>query len=186
MSRFEVVGADVEWKGKFLRAGVERFRHEDGAEVFREKVWHSGAVGILTLDADYVWLTRQPREVAGLDDSLEIPAGKLDVPGESPLETGKRELAEEIGKQASSWEEIFCFYTSPGFSDERVWIYLATDLSASDPAEADEDERIEVVPWPRERLADAIAACQDSKTLIALLWLQTRDQAGRAAQGESG
>ena len=171
MSRFESLGAEVAWEGKFLRAGVERFRFEDGAEATREKVWHSGAVGIVALDADHLWLTRQPREVVGLSDSLEIPAGKLDVPGESPLQTGQRELAEEIGKQAAHWEEIFSFFTSPGFSDERVWLYQATELSDSPPAEADEDERIEIVPWPLDRLGDAISACQDSKTLIALLWL---------------
>ncbi len=114
--------------------------------------------------------------MVGADASLEIPAGKLDVPGESPLEAAKRELGEEIGKRAGSWREIFSFYTSPGFSDERVWIYEATDLSESSGAQADEDERIEVVPWPRDRLADAIAACEDSKTLIGLLWLLARPQ----------
>jgi ADP-ribose pyrophosphatase len=168
---FKSVGADVEWEGKFLRAGIEHFRYEDDAEVSREKVWHPGAVGMVALDAEHVWLTRQPREVVGLGDSLEIPAGKLDVPGESPLETAKRELGEEIGKQAGMWQEIFSFYTSPGFSDERVWLYLATDLSDSGPAELDEDERIQIVPWPLDQLADAIAACEDSKTLIGLLWL---------------
>lgn len=171
MTRFEPLGAEIQWEGKFLRAGVERFRYEDGTEVAREKVWHSGAVGILALDSDHVWLTRQPREVVGATDSLEIPAGKLDVPGESPLQTGQRELAEEIGKRAADWEEIFSFHTSPGFSDERVWIYRATELSDSGPAEAEEDERIEIVPWPLDRLDQAIAGCEDSKTLIALLWL---------------
>jgi 8-oxo-dGTP pyrophosphatase MutT (NUDIX family) len=171
VSRFQPLGAEVQWQGSFLRAGVERFRHEDGVEVSREKVWQSGAVGVLARDAASVWLTRQPREVAGLSDSLEIPAGKLDVPGETPLQTGQRELAEEIGKQAVAWEEIFAFYTSPGFSDERVWLFRATELSDSPPAEPDEDERIEVVPWPLDRLNEAIAECQDSKTLIALLWL---------------
>ncbi len=174
MTGFESVGADVEWKGRFLRAGVEHFRYEDGAEVFRDKVWHSGAVGVVALDASRVWLTRQPREVVGLSESLEIPAGKLDVPGEAPLQTAKRELAEEIGKHAAGWEEILSFYTSPGFSDERVWLYLATELSDSGPAELDEDERIEVVPWPLDRLEEAIAASEDSKTLIALLWLLRR------------
>jgi 8-oxo-dGTP pyrophosphatase MutT (NUDIX family) len=174
VNRFESLGADVAWEGKFLRAGVERFRFADGAEATREKVWHSGAVGIVALDAGHVWLTRQPREVTGLAESLEIPAGKLDVPGESPLQTGQRELAEEIGKQAEHWEEIFSFFTSPGFSDERVWLFQATDLSDSPPAELDEDERIEVVPWPLERLQDAIDECQDSKTLVALLWLRSR------------
>jgi ADP-ribose pyrophosphatase len=120
-----------------------------------------------------VWLTRQPREVVGASASLEIPAGKLDVPGEPPLETAKRELAEEIGKRASSWEQVLVFYTSPGFTDERVWLYLATGLSDA-TAEPDEDERIEIVPWELSRLDDAISECEDSKSLIALLWLLQR------------
>jgi ADP-ribose pyrophosphatase len=171
MTRFEPTGAEVRWEGKFLRAGTERFRYDDATEVTREKVWHSGAVGIVALDTDHVWLTRQPREVVGLADSLEIPAGKLDVPGESPLQTGQRELGEEVGKQAANWREIFSFYTSPGFSDERVWLFLATELADSEPGELDDDERIEVAPWPLAHLRDAIAQCQDAKTLIALLWL---------------
>jgi 8-oxo-dGTP pyrophosphatase MutT (NUDIX family) len=174
VSAFERIAAEVQWEGKFIRAGVERFRNPDGSEVTREKVWHPGAVGILAIDDQNVWLTRQPREAAGVEASLEIPAGKLDVPGESPLETGRRELAEEIGKRADSWDELFAFYTSPGFSDERVWVYLATDLSDSGPAEADEDEQIEIVPWPLGLLDDAIAECEDSKSLIALLWLAGR------------
>jgi 8-oxo-dGTP pyrophosphatase MutT (NUDIX family) len=174
-TEFETTGSDVKWEGKVIRAGVERFRYADGTEVSRDKVWHPGAVGILPLDDEHVWLTRQPREAIGDAASLEIPAGKLDVPGEPPLETAKRELAEEIGKQAERWEELFAFYTSPGFSDERCWVYLAADLSeAPEPGEADEDERIEIVPWPLERLDEAIEQCEDSKSLIALLWLAAR------------
>jgi len=171
---FEPIGAEVEWEGAIVRAGRERFRFADGAEVTRDKVWHPGAVGIVVLDDDHVWLTRQPREVIGDGASLEVPAGKLDVPGEPPLETAKRELAEEIGKRAENWEELFAFYTSPGFSDERVWLYLATGLSDSPEVEVDEDERIEIVPWPIAKLDEAIAQCEDSKTLIALLWLAAR------------
>ncbi|MGZ4310739.1 MAG: NUDIX hydrolase [Solirubrobacteraceae bacterium] len=172
MSGFEPVGADVQWKGTIITAGTEHFRHADGAVVARDKVWHPGAVGIVAVDDTHVWLTRQPREAAGMAASLEIPAGKLDVPGEEPLACAQRELAEEIGKQAGRWEQITSFYTSPGFSDERVWLFLATNLSDTDgAAEADEDERIEIVPWSLEDLDGALAASEDSKTLIALLWL---------------
>jgi ADP-ribose pyrophosphatase len=171
---FEPLGGEVQWKGRFLRAGVERFRYRDGAEVTREKVWHVGAVGIVALDEDNVWLTRQPREVVHAAASLEIPAGKLDVPDETPLATAQRELAEEIGKRAGSWREIDDFYTSPGFSDERVWLFLATDLSDAGPGAAEDDERIEVVRWPLDRLEEAIAESEDAKTLIALRWLLTQ------------
>jgi len=173
---FEPTGSEVKWEGAIVRAGIERFRYPDGAEVTRDKVWHPGAVGILALDDDHVWLTRQPREVIGASASLEVPAGKLDVPGEPPLETARRELAEEIGKRAENWQELLAFYTSPGFSDERVWLYLATGLSDSPEVEADEDERIEIVPWPVAKLSEAIAQCEDSKTLVALLWLAARER----------
>jgi ADP-ribose pyrophosphatase len=175
-SSFIALGGETKFEGKIARVSVERYRHDDGEEVVREKVWHPGAVGIVPVDDTHVWLTRQPREVVAATASLEIPAGKLDVPGEPPLATAKRELAEEIGKRAEHWEEIKAFYTSPGFSDERVWLYLATGLADADQAEADEGERIEVVPWPLAELDRAIAECEDSKSLIALLWLS----AGRA------
>jgi ADP-ribose pyrophosphatase len=171
MSEFRRLREETMWSGSIVTVGVEHFRYDDGPEVKREKVWHPGAVGILPVDSEQVWLTRQPREVAGLQASLEIPAGKRDVEGEPPLETAKRELAEEIGKQAGSWEQLKLFYTSPGFSDERVWLYLARELSDAPPAAADEDERIEIVPWPLDRLDQAVAECEDSKSLIALLWL---------------
>lgn len=167
------------WTGKIIRAGTERFRHADGQEVSRDKVWHPGAVGILALDDTHVWLTRQPREAAGEPASLEVPAGKLDVPGEPALETAKRELAEEIGKRAEHWREIFSFWTSPGFSDERIWLYVATGLGDAGEAQAEEDERIEIVPWPLGDLDSAIAQTEDSKSLIALLWLAREQERGR-------
>ena len=176
---FTAIGAETTWQGKMFRVGVERFRHADGEEVSREKVWHPGAVGVVALDDDTVWLTRQPREATSTAASLEIPAGKLDVEGESALRTAQRELGEEIGKTASRWEEIMAFFTSPGFSDERVWLYLATGLRDDPDLEPDPRERIEIVPWPLHRLDAAIAQCEDSKTLIALLWLaQRRARAG--------
>ena len=182
---FERIDSEKVWEGKIIKVGQERFRHGDGSEVTREKVWHPGAVGIIAVDARQVWLTRQPREAAGAQASLEIPAGKLDEPDEGPLQTAKRELAEEIGKRAQRWEEIMSFYTSPGFSDERVWLYLAGELSDSASSEPPEEhERIEIVPWPLERLDEAIRECEDSKSLIALLWLLARFRV-READGSS-
>jgi len=178
MGGVEPIATEVAWQGKVFSAGVQRFRTARGAEVTRDKVWHPGAVGILAIDGEHVWLTRQPREAAGLAESLEIPAGKRDVEGEAPLQTAKRELAEEIGKRAGSWEELEIFYTSPGFSDERVWLYLARELTDDGDAHPDADEEIEVVAWPLGRLREAIAECEDSKSLIALLWLELAREHG--------
>jgi ADP-ribose pyrophosphatase len=170
-SEFERLGGETAWEGKIANIRIERFRHADGTEVTREVIVHQGAVGVVAHDDEHVWLVRQPREAVGSPDLLEVPAGKLDVEGEEPLATAERELAEEIGKSASSWRELKRFYTSPGFTDERVVMYEATELSDAPEAGGEEDERIDVVPWPLDRLDDAIDACEDSKSLIGLLWL---------------
>jgi 8-oxo-dGTP pyrophosphatase MutT (NUDIX family) len=172
-SAFERLGGERVYEGKIFEVWREQFRHADGEEVTRETVRHPGAVGIVAHDDEVVWLVRQPRESVGIGDLLEIPAGKLDEEGEDPLDTAKRELAEEIGKAGETWELLHEFFTSPGFTDERFFLYLATDLSDRQ-ADAEEDERIEVVPWPLARLHEAIAACYDAKSLIGLLLLAQR------------
>jgi ADP-ribose pyrophosphatase len=173
MSGFERTGGETVYDGRLIQVRIDRFRHEDGEEVERELVHHEGAVGILAHDEEQVWLVRQPREAVGREDLLEIPAGRLDVEGELPLETAKRELAEEIGLGAHSWEPVLSYFSSAGISDERVYLFLATDLFER-TASSEENERIEVVPWPLERLQQAIDGCEDAKTLIALLWLAHR------------
>jgi 8-oxo-dGTP pyrophosphatase MutT (NUDIX family) len=170
-SRFERIGSEVKWKGQIGTVRIDTFRHEDGEEVNREVVAHPGAVGIVAHDGEHVWLVRQPREATGVPDLLEIPAGKLDEEGETPLQTAQRELAEEIGKEAESWRELKSFFTSPGFTDEEVVLYEATGLSDVD-SEPDPGERIEIVPWPLDRLDEAIEECRDSKSLIGLLLLR--------------
>jgi len=117
---------------------------------------------------------RQPREAAGDPDMLEIPAGKLDEEGEEPLETAKRELAEEIGKGAEHWEHLTTYFSSVGFADEQVHVYLATGLHDREVEPPDGDERIEIVRRPLAELDEAIAETRDSKTLIGLLMLQQR------------
>jgi ADP-ribose pyrophosphatase len=169
----EKLGEEIKFDGHIGQVRVETWRHDDGEEVTREVVKHPGAVGIVAIDGVDVWLVRQPREPARESALLEIPAGKLDVEGEPPLQTAKRELAEEIGKAAEHWEELHWFYSSPGFTDERVELFLATGLSDKH-AEADENERIEIVRWPLADLDGAIARCRDSKSLIGLLMLRLR------------
>ena len=170
---FEALGGETVYHGRFFDVRVERFHHGDGEEVTREVVRHRGAVGIVAHDGERVWLVRQPRETVGEPDLLEIPAGRLDVDGEQPLAAAQRELAEEIGRGAGSWEPILTYYTSAGFTDERVHLFLATELFDS-TADSGENERIEIVPWPLRELDRAIAECRDAKTLIGLMWLERR------------
>jgi ADP-ribose pyrophosphatase len=174
-SRFEPVASEVIHEGGFITLRRERFRHEDGEEVVREIVTHPGAVGIVVLDDDRLWFVRQPREAIGVPDLLEIPAGKLDEDGESPLDAGRRELAEELGKQADHWESLGSFYTSPGFTNEEVHLFLATGVSDVDARpEVEENERIDVEVRPLSELDSILAETKDSKTLIGLLKLKVR------------
>ena len=174
-SRFERVSSETEYDGAFFSVRRDVYRHEDGEDAEREIVSHTGAVGIVALDGDRLWFVRQPREAIGAPDLLEIPAGKLDEEGEEPLETAKRELAEEIGKQAAEWEPLGSFYTSPGFSDEQVHLFLATGLSDVDERpEVHENERIDVDVRPLAELEELIATSTDSKTIIGLARLQAR------------
>jgi 8-oxo-dGTP pyrophosphatase MutT (NUDIX family) len=174
-SRFQRISTETVHDGGFFTVLRDRFRHEDGEEVERAIVAHTGAVGIVVLDGDDLWLVRQPREAIGSPDLLELPAGKLDEEGESPLDTAKRELAEEIGKQASEWESLGAFYTSPGFTDEQVHLFLATGISDADVIpEVEHDERIDVEVRPLGDLDAILAETTDSKTLIGLYRLKER------------
>lgn len=170
---FQALGGETVYGGRLVDVRVERFRHADGEEVEREIVRHQGATAVVAYDEEVVWLVRQPREAVGEPDLLEIPAGRLDVRGESPLAAAQRELAEEVGRGARHWEPILAYYTGAGFTDERVHLFAATDLFEAS-ADSGEDERIEVVRWPLARLEEAIAECRDAKTLIGLFWLARR------------
>jgi 8-oxo-dGTP pyrophosphatase MutT (NUDIX family) len=166
---FERIGGREVWEGRIAKVRVDRFRYDDGEEAEREIVAHPGAVAVVAHDGERIYLVRQPREAVDEQALLELPAGKVDE--EDPLETGKRELAEEVGKAAGSWELLTRFYSSPGFAAEEVHVYLATDLEDVE-AESDEDERIEVIEAPLERLDDLIAECRDAKSLVGLLWFR--------------
>jgi ADP-ribose pyrophosphatase len=174
-SHFEQISSVTIHETAFLSVQHRTFRHEDGEVVERDVVVHPGAVGIVVLDEDRLWLVRQPREAIGVPDILEIPAGKLDEHGESRLETAQRELAEEIGKQAEHWEELGSFYTSSGFTNEEVFLYLATGISdAGETPAVEEEERIHVEVRPLSELDAIIDANQDAKTLIGLMKLRER------------
>jgi 8-oxo-dGTP pyrophosphatase MutT (NUDIX family) len=171
VTSFERIDSREVWSGKIASVYLDRFRYADGEEAEREIVRHPGAVAIVAHDGDYVYLVLQPREAVGEEALLEIPAGKLDEEGEDPLDTAKRELAEEIGKGAQQWKELTTFYTSPGLLDEKMYFFLATDLY-DQSAETDENERIEIERVPLADVDDAIARCHDSKSLVGLLWLK--------------
>jgi len=166
----EPLGGETVWEGETFSVRVERFGHPDGEVVEREIVRRVDAAAIVAYDDAHVWLVRQPRE-AILQYTLELPAGKLDE-GESPLHSARRELAEEIGREAEHWQQIKTYYASSGYSDEAVHVFAATGLRRSD-VEPDPGERIEIVRWPLADLDGAIAGTNDAKTLVGLQWLRS-------------
>jgi 8-oxo-dGTP pyrophosphatase MutT (NUDIX family) len=167
----ERIGGEEVWRGKVFAVRVDKFRDESGGELEREVASHPGAVGVVAHDGEQLYLVRQPREPVGGELLLELPAGKLDHDEEEVLDTAKRELAEEIGKGARTWQHLTTFYSSPGFSDEEVHVYLATDLY-DEQADPDEGERIDIETVPLSELDSVIRDCRDAKTLVGLLWVK--------------
>ena len=161
------------FSGRLLALRVDEVELESGRRATREVIEHPGAVAILAWDGERLAAVRQWRQAAAAE-LLELPAGTLE-PGESPLITAQRELAEECGLTATRWEEGPSFYTAPGFSTELLTLFLATDLQAVD-ARPPDDEALER-SWLT--LADALAAIddgriRDAKSLVGILWLARR------------
>ena len=165
------VGGKLVYSGPIASVRMDRFEHPDGSKATRQVVIHPGAVAIVAHDERVLFMVRQPREAVGEADLLELPAGKLDIAGETPLECAQRELGEEIGRSAGNWRELKRFYTSPGFTNEEVHLFLATELYEVE-SEPDADERIEVEEIPLGELEDAIGRCNDAKSLVGMLMLK--------------
>jgi ADP-ribose pyrophosphatase len=141
-----------------------------GVTVQREVVRHPGAVTILPLvDAEHVCLIRNYRVAVGRT-LIELPAGTLE-PGEDPAATARRELAEETGYRAARLELLHSFFLSPGILDERMHLFLATDLTAGD-AQREVNEEIEnlVVPWTQAVSWVQQRQIDDAKTMVGLLY----------------
>jgi ADP-ribose pyrophosphatase len=154
---------------------VDRVKLPDGRSTVREVVEHAPVVAIVALDGrEDVLLVRQYR-LPARQSLLEIPAGGVD-PGESPEEAAQRELQEETGQRAGRLEHLCSFFTSAGYCDEYMHLYLATALEPSTLA-ADADENIEVVRLP---LSDALRLIErgeicDAKTIVGL-WAASRHE----------
>ena len=157
------------YAGRVLSLDVDEIEEPSGVRATREVVRHSGSVVVLAVDAeDRLVLVKQYRyPVAG--DLWEIPAGRQD-PGESPEDGARRELEEEVGARAAALELLQSFYASPGFCDEVMHLFRASELTLG-PARPEADEHIEA-RWVTLGEARAMAErgeVKDAKTLLALL-----------------
>ena len=165
-------------EGVIVNLRRSEYRRPDGTVVTREVMDHPGAVVMVPVEDDHVLMVRQPREAVE-EFTLELPAGKLDHAGEDPLECAKRELAEEVGRDAATWRDVGGFYTAPAILTEFIHCFMATDLTpAAGGHEADEDEMIEVIPWPLADLGRLIDQVRDAKTLVGLLRLERELRGG--------
>lgn len=157
------------YEGRILNLRVDTVELPGGGEATREIVEHAEVAATVPVEDDgTVTLVRQYRLAVG-QALLEVPAG-LVQPGEPLLEAARRELEEETGLRAARLRHLVSFYVSPGFTDERVHLFLAQGLSQGRPQNAP-DERIQVVRLP---LRQALALVergdvQDAKSVIGLL-----------------
>lgn len=171
MGEFRMVGARTIAEEAFLRLDRATISTPNGQSVTRVVVSHPGAVAVVPILDDDVFLFEQHRAPLG-QTLLEIPAGKLDVPGEDRREAARRELEEEIGFSAGWLEHLTDLITTPGFCDEVITIFRATDLekAASRPVGV-EEEHATIVRIPLSDALDRVYAgdITDAKTVVGLL-----------------
>ncbi|MGB9112108.1 MAG: NUDIX hydrolase [Acidimicrobiales bacterium] len=167
---FEVTAERELYKASFFSVVADEITAPDGKSFEREIIHHPGAVAIVAMEGDDVVMIRQYR--APLRRAiLEVPAGKLDVPGEPPEECARRELAEEVGRTAAQWTLLGELDNSPGFTDEHTYCFLAEQLTKVErDTQGAEEHFMTVEKMPLSRLWPLVESGElvDAKTIIAM------------------
>ena len=168
--KFELLDSETLFTGRAFSIRRDKLRTPDGRTTKFDIIEHHGSVVLLPIDDDgNLLFVRQYRHAAA-EDLLELPAGTLDGPDEAPQDCAAREIREETGMAAGKLIELGEFFLVPGYSTERMTVFLATELSF-DPLDPDADEFLEVEKIP---LADALKMAEtgqipDAKSLASLL-----------------
>lgn len=163
---------EKQYQGQAFDVSKVHFQLPNGKERAYDLVEHVDSVTILPVDADgNIYFVSQYRIGAG-DVLLELPAGVMD-PKESPLDCAKREIREETGMAAGKIQELGSFYLAPGYTNEFMTVYLATELYEA-PLDPDDDEFLQVIRLPKEEVFRRVFASEikDGKTLATLLLAQ--------------
>lgn len=162
------------FSGRIIKVKVDRVKLPDGRESSREIVEHAAAVAIVAIDNNKnIWMVRQYRKPVE-ETLLEIPAGIMEE-NETPLYSAKRELEEETGLRANNWESIMSYYSTPGFCNEKLHIFMASDITRGQ-MNTDSDEFLEIVKIPLEKAYDMIFQGQivDGKSIIGIQYAFNR------------
>ena len=166
----KTTGSEKTYQGKVFYVTRDTAELEDGKEVQRDVVHHSGGVCVVPLTEKGTVLMVKQFRYPMQQVTLEIPAGKLDSPTEDPFVCAQRELSEETGLTAEHWQKLTCLETTPGFCNERIHLYLATGLHQGN-SHPDEDEFVDVVRMPLAQAVEQVmnGTFRDGKTALALL-----------------
>ena len=164
------------WQHRFLDAHVDRVRFPDGSEGEQVLIHHPGAAAVVPVLSDprgadpQILMIKQYRYAIG-GMLWEIPAGRLE-PGEAPAECARRELLEEAGCSCDSLVPLTSLWTTPGFTNEKIHLFMATGLKQG-PTAREADEFMELVPLPASRVLAMIrdGEITDAKTIVAILYM---------------
>ena len=170
MPESEVLSSETVYSGRIVTLSVEKVRLPNDRTVSLEIVRHPGAAAVVPIDDQgRVILVRQYRHATG-SWLLEVPAGKLDHPGESPEDCARREVEEETGFRAGEMTSLGWIWVTPGYSYEKIWLYLARRLTPV-PASLQPDEVLTVEPLPLDDAVRRAASGEivDAKSVCALL-----------------
>jgi ADP-ribose pyrophosphatase len=175
----KTIASELAYQAKIFRVTKDTAQLENGAEVRRDVVHHSGGVCVVPLtDTNTVLMVKQYRYPMH-EITLEIPAGKLEL-GEDPSECGLRELREEAGRTCGKYTSLGKLYPTPAYDTEIIYMYLAEELSAPEEQDLDEGEFLDVIEIPLKEAVQMVMdnKIPDAKTQLALLktWFILKDK----------